>query len=77
MVVDRCAFILQAWAIMSSPLILSFNMNDTARMDRAWPVITNKAVIAVNQRWAGNPGRRISLEPNGMQAWAKPLGAAT
>jgi len=59
---------------MSSPLILSFNMNDTARMDRAWPIITNKAVIAVNQRWAGSPGRRISLSSNGLQVWAKPMG---
>ena len=37
---DRTHF--GAWAIMSSPLILSFNMNDTDRMDRVWPIITNK-----------------------------------
>ena len=37
---DRTHF--GAWAIMSSPLILSFNMNDTNRMDRVWPIITNK-----------------------------------
>jgi hypothetical protein len=46
-------------------------------MDRAWPIISNRAVLRVNQRWAGDPGRRITLSPNGWQAWAKPMGAAT
>jgi len=62
---DRTHF--GAWAIMSSPLILSFDMNDTAKMDRVWPIITNKALIAVNQRWVGNPGRRVSLSAGAQQ----------
>lgn len=57
---------------MSSPLILSFNLSDPEKMDRVWPIITNRAVIAVNQRWAGSPGRRITLS-DGWQAWAKPM----
>jgi len=72
---DRSHF--GAWAIMSSPLILSFNMNDTARMDRVWPIITNTAVIGVNQRWVGSPGRRVVLDSSGLQVWAKPLGTNT
>jgi len=68
---DRSHF--GAWAIISSPLILSFNMNDTARLDRVWPIITNKAVIAVNQRWVGDPGRRIAVSVDGLQVWAKAI----
>jgi hypothetical protein len=67
-----------AWAIMSSPLILSFNLTDPARMDRAWPIISNRRVLAVNQRWAGDPGRRVALSADdGWQAWAKPMGSAS
>ena len=46
---DRSHF--SAWAIISSPLILSFNLTDPLRMDRAWPIISNRRVLAVNQRW--------------------------
>ena len=52
-------FTAKAWAIISSPLILSFNLSDDKRMDRAWPIITNKAVLAVNQKWAGSPGNGV------------------
>ena len=48
------------WAVMSSPLILSFRLTDAARMDEAWPIITNRRVLAVNQAWAGHPGRRLA-----------------
>ena len=42
-------------AIISSPLILSFDLtsNDT---DAYWPIISNKEAIAVNQQWAGSVG---------------------
>ena len=73
---DRSHF--SAWALASSPLILSFNLSDPARMDRAWPIISNRAVLAVNQRWVGDPGRRVVLDDTGgWQAWAKHLGAAS
>lgn len=62
---------------MSSPLILSFNLTDPARMDRVWGIITSRAVLAVNQRWAGDPGRRVTLDSTGWQAWAKPMGATS
>lgn len=48
------------WAVMSSPLILSFRLTDEQKMDEAWPIITNTRVLAVNQRWAGHPGRRLA-----------------
>lgn len=40
-----------AWAIMSSPLILSFDIRVNKDLDEMWPVITNRDVIAVNQRF--------------------------
>ena len=72
---DRSHF--SAWATMSSPLILSFNLTDPVRIDRAWPIISNRRVLAVNQRWAGDPGRRVTLSADGWQAWAKPMGASS
>lgn len=44
------------WAIISSPLILSHNVNDEAVMDSVWPIIANPEAIAVNQGWAGFAG---------------------
>jgi hypothetical protein len=72
---DRSHF--GAWAIMSSPLILSFNLSDQGRMDRVWPIVSNRAIIRVNQRWAGDPGRRVASSADGWQAWAKRMGATS
>ena len=55
---DRSHF--GAWCIISSPLILSFNLSDPNRMERAWPIITNQRLLAVNQMWAGE-GKQPSL----------------
>lgn len=41
---DRSHF--SAWAVTSSPLILSYDLTDPARMARAWPIISNHRVIA-------------------------------
>ena len=71
---DRSHF--GAWAIVSSPLILSFDLTDSARMDRAWPIISNRRVLAVNQHFVGDPGRRVALAADGWQAWAKRMGKA-
>lgn len=58
---DRAHF--GAWCITSSPLILSFDLRDTDRMDRAWDAVTNEEAIAVNQNWAGHPGRLVQALP--------------
>ena len=50
------------WAVMSSPLILSFDLNDKKRMDESWPIITNRRIIQVNQVWVGHPGKRIATD---------------
>jgi hypothetical protein len=44
------------WAIVSSPLVLSFDVTDKAAVDRVWPILSNTEVIAVNQHYSGSPG---------------------
>ena len=71
------------WVIVSSPLILGFNLSDRTTMDRVWPIITNQEAIAIDQAWAGLPGTlhkvlRSSKGSNGdgdgsVELWAKPL----
>jgi hypothetical protein len=45
-----------AWAVVSSPLTLSHDVNNDTIMDAVWPLISNTEVIAVNQAWAGHAG---------------------
>lgn len=45
-----------AWCIVSSPLVLSQDVNDDKLMDEIWPIISNKEAIAVNQAWDGHSG---------------------
>lgn len=45
-----------AWAIVSSPLTLSMDVNNDTIMDQAWPLISNPEAIAINQAWAGHSG---------------------
>lgn len=59
---DRAHF--SAWAVTSSPLILGHNLLDKDVADAVWPVISNEEVIAVNQQWAGHPGKLVRSEPS-------------
>lgn len=54
---DRSHF--GAWVITSSPLILGYDLNDEATTDKVWEIISNKEAIAINQAWAGHPGRQV------------------
>jgi alpha-galactosidase len=45
-----------AFAIISSPLVLSLDLRDAAAVAAVWPIIANEEVISINQRWAGHPG---------------------
>ena len=47
--------------IMSSPLILSFDLTDDSAMNKTWGAITNKEAIAVNQQWAGSAGALVKM----------------
>jgi hypothetical protein len=62
------------WSIVSSPMVLGFDMNQSNTMDRVWPTITNRDMIAINQAWAGLPGTLIRAY--GADGPAAPLQAA-
>ena len=75
-----------AWCIVSSPLILSHDVNNATIMDAIWPIIANKEALAINQAWAGFSGsvfqeateRAIFFKEGGSvgawQFWNKPVG---
>jgi len=72
---DRAHF--GAWCIVSSPLILGYDLTDDAKTDRVWPIISNREAIAVNQAWAGHPGRMLREVAKDVQLWVKPLNHST
>ena len=45
-----------AWAVVSSPLILSFDLRNASLVDRLWPFVANREALAVNSAWAGFSG---------------------
>jgi hypothetical protein len=49
------------WCILSSPLTLSMDFENSTLVDAVWPTVTNVAAIAVNQQWAGAPGGQLAL----------------
>ena len=38
-----------AWAVVSAPLVLGFDLDDEAKVAAAWPVISNREAIAISQ----------------------------
>ena len=38
-----------AWAVVSAPLVLGFDLSDEAKVAAAWPVISNREAIAISQ----------------------------
>jgi hypothetical protein len=81
-----------AWAIVSSPLILSHDVNDDDVTDRIWDIISNRDVLAVNQAYVKDDPGGVYYESNetvhipggGNNGWdiplyqyhSKPLGGA-
>lgn len=49
-----------AWCTVSAPLILGLDVTDHATLATIVPFITNPEAIAVNQQWAGHPGRKVA-----------------
>lgn len=45
-----------AWAIVSSPLILSHDVNNDTLTAEIWDLIANREVLAVNQAYVGDSG---------------------
>jgi len=54
---DRTHF--GAWVIISAPLILGYDLTDPSLTDKIWPIISNTEAIAINQQWAGHPGKLV------------------
>ena len=52
--------------------MLSFDLTNATTMDTVWPFIANPAAIAVNQAWAGHPGREVSWAAAAVAAAAVP-----
>mmetsp|Transcript_14396 Transcript_14396/g.46951 ORF Transcript_14396/g.46951 Transcript_14396/m.46951 type:complete len:415 (-) Transcript_14396:1834-3078(-) len=48
-----------AWAVVSSPLILSTDLARDDEIDDLWPLIANPDIIAVNQAYVGFSGGRF------------------
>ena len=45
-----------AWAIVSAPLVLGFDLSDDSKIAAAWPIVSNKEAIAISQTWVhGTP----------------------
>lgn len=49
-----------AWAVVSSPLILGFDMSNMTEYDMWWPIVSNTEVIAVNQLYNGEAGHLVA-----------------
>eukprot|EP01051_Picozoa_sp_SAG22_P017564 SAG22_NODE_2740_length_2260_cov_2.658491_2_plen_217_part_00 len=49
-----------AFAIVSSPLVLGFNLTDEAQLQLHWDTISNTHAIEVNQDYAGFSGSRFA-----------------
>jgi len=45
-----------AWCVVSSPLVLGFDLRDETELNNVWDIVTNKEAVNVNQAWAGFPG---------------------
>lgn len=48
-----------AWCVISAPLILGLDLSQLQGLPEVVDIITNKEAIAVNQAWAGHPGRMV------------------
>lgn len=49
-----------AWCISSAPLVLGYNLADTASKLRAGKIVSNAGAIHVNQAWAGEAGTAVN-----------------
>ncbi len=57
-----------AWAIVSSPLVLSLDVRNSTLMDEMWPLISNTEILGVNAAWAGSAGALL-LEDSARVTW--------
>jgi alpha-galactosidase len=48
------------WCILSSPLTLSMDFENSTLVDSVWDIVTNVDAIQVNQQWVGLPGGQLA-----------------
>eukprot|EP00039_Didymoeca_costata_P023087 m.347859 g.347859 ORF g.347859 m.347859 type:complete len:455 (-) comp34438_c0_seq1:68-1432(-) len=48
------------WAIVSSPLILAFDVTNDSEVEKYWPIISSKTALKINMAWAGEAGRLLA-----------------
>jgi alpha-galactosidase len=48
-----------AWCIVSSPLILGFDLGNQTLLDSLWPIVANAEALAINSDYAGESGNRF------------------
>uniref|UniRef100_A0A7S3ANR3 alpha-galactosidase n=1 Tax=Haptolina ericina TaxID=156174 RepID=A0A7S3ANR3_9EUKA len=57
------------WAITSAPLILGLDLREPRAVDFAWPIITNREILAVHAAWPAGPHPQMGgALPGGMVA---------
>ena len=49
-----------AWCIVSSPLVLGFDLRNETMVALHWETITNRDAIGVNQEYAGHSGAQFA-----------------
>eukprot|EP01116_Phalansterium_solitarium_P006537 TRINITY_DN18871_c0_g1_i1.p1 TRINITY_DN18871_c0_g1~~TRINITY_DN18871_c0_g1_i1.p1 ORF type:complete len:430 (-),score=107.71 TRINITY_DN18871_c0_g1_i1:154-1443(-) len=49
-----------AWCVLSSPLVLGFDLSNMTEYDTWWPLVSNRDAIAINQAWAGEAGHLVA-----------------
>ncbi len=47
------------WAIVSSPLVLGYDVRNDTEVEKYWPIVTNKLALEINEAWAGESGSLI------------------
>ena len=64
------AAIFATWSIVSSPLILGFDLTNLTEVSRLLPIIGNKRALDVNAQWAGEAGRALKRSKTSFNATA-------
>jgi hypothetical protein len=54
------------WAATSQPLILSFDLRNATEYATWFPIVSNRAALAINSAWAGSAG---ALVAQSQQSW--------
>jgi len=54
---DRAHF--GAWCVVSSPLVLGYDVTDSSVTEKVWPILSNRQAVQVSQQYAGHPGRLV------------------